>query len=667
MTTTTIESYNSLFESDISFFLDLNSQKPIDRPRELISEYAEEKRVLPSGTPFPGLWRNSHTPYMVEIMDQMAPYSPAQHIRFMKCAQVGATAAAENIMAYWMDETPAPILITSATDDTVKAWMELRAEHTIDSCGFRHKIVANVNNPKSRRTGDKAMMKEYVGGFLVVASAQAASKLRSNSIRVLLRDEVDGSPAMLKTGEGNWLDVSEARTTAWGDRKKIFDFSTPTLEDSSMIYQLYLEGDKRKFHVPCPYCGYYQELKFGNEETVYGLKPIRKGGRLIEVVYICEKCHESLRNYDKMSMLPAGKWEITAEFEDKINPSYHLSGLYSPIGMLSWEHLWQMYEKAIDDPDKMRSFVNLRLGMPFKETGERPKLSSVIKLRGNYKSGTVPDGVLYLVAGVDVQAGSKKDDKNPPRLEMEVMGMGTKYRTWSIDYRRFEGSIDNVNEGAWHNMMEYINKNEMIYYNRESIPFKIELMLIDSGDGNYTHNVYDFTRYLSDTFPSKGASTAFKQKRIKGIDEIGTYHYIRYKASKIAKDLILYNIATTYYKARLYKYLGIDRNIADPQPFGFCDFPKDYSDNYFKMLTAEDHLADGSFYCPPGRRNESLDCRVMCLCAADVYLDIKLEQYREHRKLMGDTSDKLSLIKRGTIIQKIRESIENLKKSIVKH
>jgi phage terminase large subunit GpA-like protein len=70
----------------------------------------------------------------------------------------------------------------------------------------------------------------------------------------------------------------------------------------------------------------------------------------------------------------------------------------------------------------MRSYVNIYAGLPYKDTGSRPKLSTVIALKGNYVSGTVPEGVLFLTAAVDVQAGSQKDPDNPPRLEMEVLG-----------------------------------------------------------------------------------------------------------------------------------------------------------------------------------------------------------------------------------------------------
>jgi len=54
--------------NDIEFLIYLNNQKPTEPPLESISKYAESKRILPAGTPFPGRWRNNRTPYSVEII-----------------------------------------------------------------------------------------------------------------------------------------------------------------------------------------------------------------------------------------------------------------------------------------------------------------------------------------------------------------------------------------------------------------------------------------------------------------------------------------------------------------------------------------------------------------------------------------------------------------------
>ena len=444
-----------MIPSEIQTFQAFNTAYPTKRPIPLISEYAENKRVLPLGTAWPGPYKKEKTPYLVEIMDCLSPFNPVTRINFMKSAQIGATTAAENCIAYWMDECPTEILYVSSIEDLAKDWVESRLEHVIDSCGFRHKIRSTSVNKRSRKTGDKIDSKQYPGGMLNIASAQSPSKLRSKSKRILILDEVDGAPSQLSTGEGNWIDVAIARTNAWGSRKKIFCISTPKIFDQSSINRLFEEGDQRKYFVPCPYCGEFQVLEFGDDDTLYGIKTDMIGD-VLHVYYMCIKCHESIQEYHKTEMLNNGQWRPTAVSQIIGTRSYHLSALYSPIGMYSWLELWSTYQKALLDPiDGMRSFTNLDLGLPFRETGSRPKIDKVIELRGSYRSGTVPEGVIYLTAGVDVQRGSEKDPNNPPRLEMEILGIGSGYRTFSVLYRRFEGEVDDPHAGAWEDMYQW--------------------------------------------------------------------------------------------------------------------------------------------------------------------------------------------------------------------
>lgn len=638
-----------ILETDISFFAEEFDNIPVKPPRDLISEYAEENRILPPNTPFPGSWDNEKTPYLVEIMDNMSPYHPCYHTALMKGVQLGATAASENVIGYYIDEYPTEILYVSATDGLLQNWGPKRLEPLIDSCGFRHKIFAQSTIKGSRRTGDKILVKEFIGGTLNMASAQSASSLRSDSKRVLIRDEIDGAPKDLKTGEGNWIKVSEARTNAWGNRKKILDFSTPTTIEESQIFPLYEKGDQRKYNVPCPHCKKMQVLKFGDDKTKYGLKPIIKDGILIDAFYECEHCHKEIYNYHKTEMLKNGKWIATAIPQIENYRSYHISSLYSPVGMLSWREFYENYLEAKSEPDGMRSFVNLYLGEPYKETGVKPSISKVLENIGAYKHKTVPHGVLYLTAGIDVQRGSAKDTGNPARLEMEICGHGAGYKTWSIFYDRFEGEVTDPYDGAWKKLDDWIKDGGFVFKRKDGKEFQVQLTFIDSGDGNLTDVVYRFTDRYNNMFPSKGFSALKKRKLEKG-DEAGPSNFKRYRAQKLKSDMYLYEMSTNYYKQHLYNNLNTPRQVTGEQRAGFCDFPRNYTEKYFRQLTAEEKRSDGSFHCASGTRNEALDCRVMNLCAGDVWLDNTLSRYKLERKANGAKINELDQINHRTII-----------------
>src|SRR5208337_796014 len=105
------------------------------------------------------------------------------------------------------------------------------------------------------------------------------------------------------------------------------------------------------------------------------------------------------------------------------------------VGMFSWTEYYREYLAALADPELMPTFVNLYQGMPFKEQGSRPDIRKVISLRGSYQQKTVPAGVIFLTAAVDVQRGKDKPESlaEGARLELQVLGHGRGYKIWSID------------------------------------------------------------------------------------------------------------------------------------------------------------------------------------------------------------------------------------------
>jgi phage terminase large subunit GpA-like protein len=308
------------------------------------------------------------------------------------------------------------------------------------------------------------------------------------------------------------------------------------------------------------------------------------------------------------------------------------------------------YEEAQKDPQKKQDFDQLKMGRPHKQSGTRPKPEKIIENRGIYKSAQVPDGILYLTAGLDVQRGSSSDPNNPPRLEMEVLGIGAGYRTASIEYRRFEGDITDPFGGAWEKLNDYAIESGLTYYRDDGFGFPVSLIFVDSGDGETTDLVYRFCTRWQNTFPIKGFSALKRRKTEKG-DEVTEGNFRRYRAVKIGEDITLYEISTNYYKTQVYHNLKIARQEVEPQRPGFCDFPRDYGERYFEMLTSEERRRDGSFHNPTGRRNEALDCRVYALCAGDVFLDSEVLNYKSWAKQQGSGPAELQRITHKTVIE----------------
>lgn len=624
-------------ENDISFLRMLNNQKHTRPPMDKITDYIEGNRILPPGTPMPGVFSYSTTPYTIEIQDNMSPSSLVPHQTIMKGVQIGiTTTVVENTIGYYIGELPAEVLLISATDELLKEWMEIRAEPLIDSLNLRRLIFAQSGSTKSRKTGDTAGKKQYPGGQLDLASARSAPKLRMKSKQIVLLDEVDGAPPELVTGEGSFVAVAEGRAVAYGHRARIALMSTPTTFESSLIWKYYQDGDQRKYFMKCPHCA--GKLTFEWEGFKWSLDD---DNRVAEVWFDCPHCHGKIFNHHKtqmMSPLNGAEWVPTATAISKTKRSYYLPAFYSPVGMLSWTTIVERYLKALDDPLSMASWVNLYCGLPFKDVGTRPDSEIVIQNKGSYRHKTIPDGVLFLTMFVDVQEGSKRKDlAKPQRLELEVLGHGAGYRTWSIDYQVIPGAIHDAFSGAWEEMHQMAMSGAFRYKRSDGRAFALDIVLIDSGSGGHYDTVYEFCGRWANTFPSKGFQDVTRLDRKNLGDVLTKDNFKRYRASKRPEGVMLYEISTNYYKRQLYKRLRIERIPGAIQKTGFCDFPQDYGPEYFKQLTAEELRSDGSFH-DGGRAHEALDCRVGNMCAGDIFLDAMVADFQS--KYRSDGMDK---------------------------
>lgn len=662
--------------TDREFLLACNSEMPVDAPPALISEYIHLRRVLPSGNPMPGPFDVGYTPYFVEVMDAMGPYSGVRIVSVMKGVQIGATAnCAENVIAYYMDANPAEIIYASATDALLGKWVK-RLEPLIDSCGYRHKITDQSNNPKSRKSGDTTYSKEYAGGSLSMGSLQSPASLRSESNRIIFADEIDGAPPKTTSGEGSPLSILHGRAAAFGSRGKVMEFSTPSTIERSVINGRYLSGDQRRYYVPCPFCAEMQTLEFER------LQPEYLGEMLDSVSYECAKCKRLIGNHQKTRMLSRGEWRPTAVPRTRGHRSYHISTLYSPVGMMSWTAVYQKYLDAQDDPDQLPSFVNLYLGKPYKEEGSRPDIKRVISLRGDYENGVVPPGVLYLTVGADVQRGKEQFQKMSgddlerriakmrasganlwkaglPRIEIEVLGIGSAYRSWSVDYRVFYGhTTEGPFAGAFEAMYEWAEKTGMRYRRRDGMEFAPQMVLMDAADGETRPAVMAFCeRFGPNTYPVQGIDW-LRAKQDPGIDRETNRNIDRYRLSRKSKDStsVYVQASTNHYKATLYSRLKVARKQTGTQPPALCEFPRDRPDHYFAMLTAEEMRPNGSFH-NGGRPAEALDCRVYALCAADLWLDMKIQKQREAMRKKNVREDLIQLVEPKKVLQLIENEL----------
>lgn len=570
-------------------------------PRLTVSQWADEFRYLSSkGAATPGKYRSSRTPYMIEPMDALSVLSPVQEVVLMAGAQTGKSESGNNWTGYVIDNAPGPMLLVQPTVDNVKRYSKQRITPMILECPtLKEKVADN----KSRESGNNMLEKEFPGGILLMGGANSAAGLRSMPIRYLFADEISNWPADVD-GEGDPLDLASARTNTFGSRRKIFKCSTPKTYPTCRIDREYRKTDQRRYHVPCPHCGDKHILLWENfviPKDGNG-KPRPDGAYMV-----CPECGGVIQEFHKTAMLAGGEWRATApENASKFRVGYQISGLYSPVGWKSWAEVAQEWIDAQGNPTKLQTFINNVLAEPFREDSDGIDEDTLIARCEVYDLSPLPEGVLVLTAGIDVQMD---------RIEMEVVGWGLGEESWSIDYRVFYG--DPQQQRIW---AELDTALLTTYVHPAGVPLQLAKACIDTGGGEgVTQATYEYVKSRFGHLPILGV----KGRGGDGLPVIGPP-----SKSNIAK-IPLFPVGTFAAKDLIYGRLRIE----EPGP-GYCHFSKRHNDEkYFRMLTAEEVRTKinkkgfpmREWHLPTGKRNEALDCRVYATAALHS-MQLNLEQ-----------------------------------------
>ena len=339
-------------------------------PTLTVSEWSDRHRILSSrAASEAGPYRTARTPYMRAIMDALSPSHPCSRVVFMKSAQVGATEVGNNWIGFCVHRVPSPILAVQPTVDMAKRLSQQRLEPLFeDSPVLRELIMPS----RTRDSGNTILSKRFQGGQLILAGANSAVGLRSMPARMVFLDEVDAYPGDVDE-EGDPISLAEARTISFGHRKKLFLASTPTIKGMSRIEKEYEASDQQRYFVPCPLCGVLQHLEFERLRW--------EPGRPETAAYQCLHCEEFFDERHKTAFMAeenGAEWRPTAP-PDRVHDArrrgvvgYHINGLYSPLGWLSWVDMARKWEMVQGDDAELKTFKNTVLGQAWQVKGEAP-------------------------------------------------------------------------------------------------------------------------------------------------------------------------------------------------------------------------------------------------------------------------------------------------------
>lgn len=600
-----------------------------------VSQWADKyRRLSPESSAETGPWRTKKTPYLKDVMDAWTN-PKIRHIVMVAASQVGKSECMNNIIGYVIDQDPGSILMIEPTNGDAKEYSKLRIAPMIrDSKTLRKKVSKTLRGD----TGNTILQKSYPGGILTMCGSTEAHALASKPIRYVLGDERDRWAVEAGKEGDPWL-LAMARQQTFYNAKS-YECSTPTIKGFSPIEKAFKTGTQERWCSKCPHCGEYHNIRWQDIRYEFDQSEVDHEITYIvtRVYYVCPECgaiseeHEMKRSH--------AKWiaENPEALRNGIR-SFWLNAFCSP--WVSWEKIVTEYLKARGDTKKLKVVYNTLFGELWEDRGGLANEDDYMARREEY-TAEVPDGVLVLTMGVDVQ-----DD----RLEYEVVGWGLRKENWGIRRGIILGRPDTPE--VWEQLDELITR---VYRFGNGKGLRISMTFVDDG-GHFTQEVrlrcaqrigkrvFDCKGYGGDgkpyTSPPKKVKIVIRGKTI---GECWQYQL----GVDAGKQLIMDGL-----------------KIQTPGP-RYCHFPTNpecgYEHRYFVSLLSEhlvykEHNKNPWVWekIPGHERNEALDCRNYAQAA---FTALAPDMDALLRKMNGHSSEKSEAPRRQKEPRK-RTSIED--------
>ena len=558
-------------------------------PRLSLSEWAERHGRLYSGAVF------RPYPYQRDILDAMT--DPMVHrITMIKSARVGYTQMLSAAIGYHIAQRPSQIMLVQPTTEDAEDY----SKDTLEPMGDWPILAGLLADVGAKKSANTIKRKSFPGGSLKVAGANSPRAFRRIDLDVILFDEIDGYPPSAGK-EGDQVALGMKRLTQSLHPLAIMG-STPTIDGQSKIQDAFEAGTQERYHVPCPQCGEYQPLRWG-DGTGTGMRWTDDDPATAH--YVCiNGC--VIEESSKLDMIEAGRWVAEKPFRG--HRSFHIWSAYCPIPGASWPKLVAEFLEARQDTERLRTFVNTTLGECWRERGEAPDWQRLYDRREAWEPGTVPKGGLFLTAGADVQRD---------RIEVSVWAWGRGKESWLIDHRILAG--DPFEAAVWRELSAFLDES---YRHECGASLQIAQLAIDAGDGVTMEAVKQWTRAAGPRVMAIKGSSNWSEP-ILGLPRDAD---LNWRGKKLTNGVKLWPVGVSAAKSELYGWLRLIRPTAEsgePTPAGYVHLPQHIGEEFCRQLVAEHRVTRGGKGKPRVTtweklrdRNEALDCRVYARAAA---------------------------------------------------
>ena len=488
--------------------------------RQAPDEWGAGNRVYGGETGWPGPRNPRITPYAIPFG---RAFEDPRHRRvvLVTAAQSGKTETFLDVIGERLDNRPAPILYVGPSRDFLTDQFEPRLVGMFgQSASLARKVVGGIEGSRQKKT-----MKRVAGVRIRLAHAGSSTALKSDPAAFVLVDEMDEMMANVR-GQGDPLGLVEARGDTYADFV-VGVTSTPSLgrvepeldaasglefwgvadeEDiKSPIWRLWQAGTRHHWCWPCPSCDEFFVPRFRLLQWPDGASPaVARRSAFLS----CPRCGGVIEESQKAAMNARGVYvapgqvvdvdgTVTGEPTDSSTLSFWVSGLASPFVSFGERAERYLTALATGETAKIQAAVNAGAGEVFApDLGDVPEWQEVAGLAMPYAAMTVPDQVILLTAGVDVQGN---------RLVYVIRGWGARATSWLITHGELWGRT--AEPAVW------LELSELLRRTFDGLPVKYAF--VDSGfrPGKKValpvNQVYEFCRrHRTFVFPSKGASAA---------------------------------------------------------------------------------------------------------------------------------------------------------------
>ncbi|MER9278733.1 terminase gpA endonuclease subunit [Mesorhizobium sp. M0522] len=562
------------------------------------SEWAKRHLILPDGPRANELWDINHGLHIVEMVDAMGPDSTENEAAVMKSAQTGYTVALIIVAGHSIDTDPCRLMITQPTSGALSDFNKEKLQPAIEAT---EPLAAKVRPTSSRSSeGSTASSKQFAGGSLILALASSAAELRSKTIKKALCDEIDQYPDDLD-GQGDPLEMIEARQISFlnsGDWKRAF-ISTPTVKGASKIEKKYLAGDQRRWHVKCPGCGDRFVFEFDRKHFRFN------DAFPFNAHYVTPCCGTIIEGHEKTAVYRTGIWTATAP-RPGARRSYHFDALSSPL--VPWDEIARKFIEADGDPQLLKAFWNLYLGLPYEIRGDAPDHVRLMERRDTeLKRGHIPPLGLIMVGSADVQMRG---------IYYSIRAFGPDRQSWVVDAGVIEGETDDPQAGAFLKLAKVF---ETSYPDAFGSRRKVDAFGVDSGFRS--HVVYTWVKGRLGCFALKGLDGWHRPAL-----GTGTPVDIDFNGKRIRNGAYVWGVGTWSLKGAFYDDLRKEglKSGKDANPPGYIHFGHWLDEVYFRQITSE-YLGNENFKgrvrrvwkVRAGEENHFLDCEVYNSALAD--------------------------------------------------